>query len=104
MNKEIKYDVLIKLPAKNATPIPPISTVLGPSGINLTKFCEDFNGWSKDRVGFIETGVIIYDDLSYDILTKEQYLTFKNSEFTTVISASPLYKDFKEDEDRRFHR
>ena len=40
----------------------------------------------------------------YDILTKEQYLTFKNSEFTTVISASPLYKDFKEDEDRRFHR
>lgn len=104
MNKEIKYDVLIKLPAKNATPIPPISTVLGPSGIDVIKFCRDFNDWSKDSEGVIDTGVIIYDDLSYNILTKEQYLTFKNSEFTTVISASPLYKDFKEDEDRRFHR
>ena len=104
MEKVIKYDVLIKLPAKIATPIPPISTVLGPSGINLTKFCEDFNGWSKDKEGFVETGVIIYDDLSYDILTKKQYLAFKNSEFNTVISASPLYNEFKEDENRRFHR
>ena len=104
MNKEIKYDVLIKLPAKNATPIRPISTVLGPSGINVIKFCKDFNDWSKNSEGVIDTGVIIYDDLSYDILTKEQYLVFKNSEFNTVISASPIYKEFKEDENRRFHR
>ena len=61
-------------------------------------------GESKDKVGFVETGVIIYDDLSYDILTKEQYLAFKNSEFNAVISASPLYNEFKEDENRRFHR
>jgi len=104
MEKMIKYDVLIKIPTKIATPIPPISTVLGPSGINLTRFCEDFNGWSKDKNGFIETGVIVYDDLSYDILTKEQYLVFKSSELNTVVSSSSLYKDFKEDEDRRFHR
>ena len=104
MNKEIKYDVLIKLPAKNATPIRPISTVLGPSGINIIKFCKDFNDWSKNSEGVIDTGVIIYDDLSYDILTKEQYLNFKCNEFNTVISASPIYKEFKEDENRRFHR
>lgn len=86
MNKEIKYDVLIKLPAKNATPIRPISTVLGPSGINVIKFCKDFNEWSKDSEGVIDTGVIIYDDLSYDILTKEQYLNFKCNEIPSTFS------------------
>lgn len=34
MRKDIKYDVMLKLPAKNAMPKPPISTVLGPSGID----------------------------------------------------------------------
>ena len=104
MEKAIKYDVIIKIPAKIATPISPISTVLGPSGINLTKFCEDFNGWSKDKDGFVETGVIIYDDLSYDILTKEQYLVFKSNEFNKVISASSIYKEFKDEEEKHFHR
>ena len=104
MQKEIKCEVMLTLPAKNATPKPPASTVLGPSGISISKFCDDFNEWSKNYEGNIEIGVIIYDDLSYNILTKEQYIEYKQGQLDEIISSSKLYKEFKEDEDRKFHR
>ena len=104
MEKEIKYDVKLKLPAGHALPKPPVSIVLGPAGVNLEKFCEDFNEWSKDMEGIVEVGVVVYSDLNYSLLNKEQYLEYKRSEFAAVMSASPIYKEFKEDEDRRFHR
>lgn len=70
--REEKHIVKLTLPAGKATPAPPVSTVLGPSKINIHKFCEDFNEWSKDLEGKVEFGVVVYDDLSYDILTKEE--------------------------------
>ena len=104
MEKDIKYDVKLKLPAGHALPKPPVSIALGPVGVNLEKFCEDFNNWSKDMEGIVEVGVIFYNDLNYDFLNKEQYLEYKRSTFDTIMSASHIYKEFKEDEDRRFHR
>lgn len=104
MEKEIKYDVKLKLPAGHALPKPPVSIVLGPAGVNLKKFCEDFNEWSKDMEGTVEVGVIVYNDLSYNLLNKEQYLEYKRSIFAEIMSASHIYKEFKKDEDRRFHR
>ena len=101
MEKEIKYDAKLKLPAGHALPKPPVSIVLGPAGVNLEKFCEDFNEWSKDMEGTVEVGVIVYD---YNLLNKEQYLEYKSSSFAEIMSASHIYKEFKEDEDRRFHR
>jgi len=103
MEKGIKYDVKLKLPAGHALPKPPLSVVLGPTGIDLTKFCEDFNKWSKRMKGMVDVGIVVYNDLSYDILTKKQYLDYKRSVFDTVMSASPIYREFKEDEDKRFH-
>ena len=104
MEKEIKYDVKLKLPAGHALPKPPVSIVLGPAGVNLEKFCEDFNEWSKDMEGTVEVGVIVYNDLSYSILSKEQYLDFKRNEMSEVLSASTPYRQFKEEEDKQFHR
>ena len=104
MKKEVKYDVLLKLNAGKATPAPPVGTFLGAAGVDTHKFCDDFNEWSKNTEGIIETGVVVYSDLSYDILSKEEYMAFKRNEFGKVLSASPLYKDFKDEEDRRFHR
>lgn len=71
--KEVKYTLKLKLPAKNATPAPPVGTTLGPTNINITKFCDDFNNWSKDLQGEIEFVVLVYNDLSYDILSKEEF-------------------------------
>ena len=102
--KEIKYDMILKLPAGNALPKPQVSTVIGPSGISLADFCEEFNKWSKDMQGIVEFGVIIYNDSNYRFLTKEEYLKYQENKFNTIMSASKFYKEFKEDEDRRFHR
>ena len=104
MNKEVKYDALLKLNAGRVTPAPPIGTILGPTGIDTHKFCEDFNEWSKNSEGVIETGVVVYNDLSYVILTKEQYLYSKMNRFSNLHSASPLYKQFKNEEDKHVHR
>ena len=104
MNKEIKYHAPLKLNAGHTLPKPPVSIVLGPVGINLEKFCEDFNEWSKDMEGIVEVGVIVFNDLSYSILTKEQYLDFKRNELSEVLSASNLYSQFKDEEDKQFHR
>ena len=104
MEKGIKYDVKLKLPAGHALPKPPVSIVLGPAGVNLEKFCEDFNKWSKDMEGTVEVGVIVYNDLSYNLLNKEQYLEYKSSSFAEIMSASHIYKKFKEYEGSGFHR
>lgn len=80
--KLVKYHAPLKLPAHNATPAPPVGTILGPSGIDTYKFCEDFNTWSKDMDGTVECGVIVYDDLTYRILTKKDYIAFRASELT----------------------
>ena len=104
MSKEVKYHALLKeLNAGHTLPKPPVSIVLGPAGVNLEKFCEDFNEWSKDMEGKVDAGVIVYNDLSYSILTKEQYLDFKRNEMAEIISASNLYSQFKEEEDKHFH-
>lgn len=84
--KSVKYVTEMKLPAKKATPAPPVGTILGPSGINLVKFCDDFNNWSKDLDSEVELGVIVYDDLSYDILSKEQVVQFKSAQLNESLS------------------
>ena len=104
MQKEIKCEVMLSLSAKNAMPKPPVSTVLGPTGINIRKFCDDFNNWSKNYEGNIEIGVIIYNDLTYNILTKEQYQEYKQEQLDEIVLSSNLYREFKEYEDRMLHR
>lgn len=70
--KREKHEVKLTLPARGARLAPPVSTVLGPTKIDIHKFCKDFNEWSKNLEGKVEFGVVVYDDLSYDILTKEE--------------------------------
>ena len=84
--KEVKYSLQLKLPAKKATPAPPVGTVLGPSNINLARFCDDFNNWSKDLDGEVEIGVLIYNDLSYDILSKKEFKQYVISQINQSLS------------------
>lgn len=57
------------------------------------QICEDFNEWSKDMEGIVEVGVVVYSDLSYDLLNKEQYLEYKRSNFAAIMSASNIYRE-----------
>ena len=97
--KEVKYALKLKLPAKNATPAPPVGPILGPSNINIIKFCDDFNNWSKNLEGEIEFGVLIYNDLSYSIISKEEFKQYKAAQLSESLSF--LYKNQEKSTKRR---
>ncbi|XZR52987.1 MAG: uL11 family ribosomal protein [Candidatus Carsonella ruddii] len=69
-----KLKLIIK-PGK-ATPTPPIAPILGQYGINLMNFCTRFNLLSKNiNCEFIHVKIILFQDLSYEILLKNESLT-----------------------------
>lgn len=87
LKKTVKYNVIFSLEAGKATPAPPVGPVLGPSGINLNDFCKRFNEWSKNYDGVTTIGVLAFDDGSFDILTKKEYLEYKKSVLNSSLSS-----------------
>jgi large subunit ribosomal protein L11 len=68
MSKQIKAKVRLQLSAAAANPAPPVGSTLGPHGINLMKFCTEFNNATKDKKGdIIPVVVTIYVDKTFDI-------------------------------------
>jgi large subunit ribosomal protein L11 len=71
MAKPIKTTLKLQLEAGKATPAPPVGTALGPHGINLGQFCQQFNDATKDMTGSVVPAVItIYQDRSFDFVLK----------------------------------
>lgn len=71
MAKPIKTTLKLQLEAGKATPAPPVGTALGPHGINLGQFCQQFNDATKDMTGSVVPAVItIYQDRSFDFILK----------------------------------
>lgn len=89
--KKIKHALKLSLPAGNATPTPPVSTTLGLVGVNMTQFCCDFNSLTFGLSGNLEIGVLVYDDLSYNIVTKKELEKYQQTEF--IESMGFLYKN-----------
>jgi large subunit ribosomal protein L11 len=68
MSKQIKAKVKLQLAAGAANPAPPVGSNLGPHGINLMKFCTDFNNATKEKKGDIVPVIVtVYVDKSFDI-------------------------------------
>ncbi len=71
MAKAIKTTIKLQLEAGKATPAPPVGTALGPHGINLGQFCQQFNDATKDMAGSVVPAVItIYEDRSFEFVLK----------------------------------
>ncbi|BCX16248.1 MAG: 50S ribosomal protein L11 [Candidatus Parcubacteria bacterium] len=69
--KPIKAVIKIQLPAASATPAPPVGTALGPYGINLGQFCQQFNEATKEMAGSVIPAVItIYEDRTFEFQLK----------------------------------
>lgn len=72
MAKKIKTKVKVQVIAGQATPAPPLGTVLGPQGVNIMDFVTAFNEQTKDRMGTVLPVVItIYEDRSFGFITKQ---------------------------------
>jgi len=71
MAKKIKSLVKLQIPAGKATPAPPVGTALGPHGVALMDFVNQFNEKTK-AMGETVVPVIVtvYEDRSFSFVTK----------------------------------
>lgn len=71
MAKKIKTVVKLQIEAGKATPAPPIGTALGPHGVNIGDFVNQYNAKTKDKMGEIIPCILtIYEDRSFKIELK----------------------------------
>ena len=67
MSKKIAKVVKMELPGGDAKPGPKLAS----AGVNMAKFCTDFNAKTSDRRGQIVPVIITaYEDKSYDFVIK----------------------------------
>lgn len=70
-NKPIKTILKLQLPAGQANPAPPVGTALGPHGVNIQQFCQQFNEATKDMAGdIVPAEITIYEDRSFEFKLK----------------------------------
>ena len=71
MAKEVMAIVKLQIPAGKANPAPPVGTAIGPHGVDMQAFCNQFNDQTKEAGNTIIPVVItIYDDRSFTFVTK----------------------------------
>jgi len=72
MAKKVVKQIKLQIPAGKATPAPPIGTVLGPAGINIGDFVNQFNEKTRELGGdIIPVLMNVYDDRSFDFIMKK---------------------------------
>ena len=72
MAKKIKTIVKLTIPAGSANPAPPVGTALGPQGIKIMDFCNEFNERTKEMRGSLIPSVItIFEDRSFEFIIKK---------------------------------
>jgi large subunit ribosomal protein L11 len=76
MAKKITAVVKLALQAGTANPAPPVGTALGPKGIKIMDFCNEFNERTKDFKGSVIPAIItIFEDRSFTFILKKPPVT-----------------------------
>ncbi|KAA0140802.1 50S ribosomal protein L11 [Gimesia chilikensis] len=71
MAKQLVAEVKVQIPGGQATPAPPVGTALGPHGVNIGQFVQQFNERTKDMAGTtIPVVISIFNDRSFDFVLK----------------------------------
>jgi large subunit ribosomal protein L11 len=70
--RKIKAIIKLQVPAKKATPAPPVGPALGPHGVSAPQFVQQFNERTKNMEEGILIPVVItvYEDRSFTFITK----------------------------------
>jgi large subunit ribosomal protein L11 len=71
MAKKITKVIKLQMPAGQATPAPPVGTVLGPTGLNIQEVVQKFNADTADKQGqIIPAEIIVYEDRTFSMTYK----------------------------------
>ncbi|MFO1092028.1 MAG: 50S ribosomal protein L11 [Planctomycetaceae bacterium] len=69
--KQVVAQVKVQIPAGQATPAPPVGTSLGPHGVNIGQFVQQFNERTRPLNGTVVPALItIYNDRSFEFIVK----------------------------------
>jgi large subunit ribosomal protein L11 len=72
MAKEITKIIKLQIQAGAATPAPPVGTALGPAGVNIGEFVNQFNSQTRPMMGNIVPVVLtVYKDRSFTFIVKK---------------------------------
>ena len=71
MAKQVVAQVKVQIAGGQATPAPPVGTALGPHGVNIGKFVQEFNAATKEMPGItIPVIVSVYSDRTFEFILK----------------------------------
>ncbi len=71
MAKQLVTQIKVQVPGGQATPAPPVGTALGPHGVNIGQFVQQFNDQTREMNGTTLPVVIsVYNDRSFDFIIK----------------------------------
>ena len=72
MAKEITKMIKLQIAAGAATPAPPVGTALGPAGVNIGEFVNQFNNQTKAMAGnSVPVVLTVYKDRSFSFIVKK---------------------------------
>ncbi len=72
MAKQVTKIIKLQIAAGAATPAPPVGTALGPAGVNISEFVNQFNNQTRPLAGSILPVVMkVYSDRSFDFIVKK---------------------------------
>ena len=71
MAKQQIAKIKVQVPGGQATPAPPVGTALGPHGVNIGQFVQQFNDRTKDMMGTtIPVVITVFSDRTFEFITK----------------------------------
>ncbi len=71
MAKKVTAQIKLHVSAAQANPAPPVGPALGQHGVNIMRFCKQFNDQTKSKEGLILPVVIsVYEDKSFSFIIK----------------------------------
>jgi large subunit ribosomal protein L11 len=69
--KQVVAQVKVQIPGGQATPAPPVGTSLGPHGVNIGQFVQQFNERTRAMNGTVIPAIItIYNDRTFEFVLK----------------------------------
>lgn len=69
--KQVVDKIKVQVPGGQATPAPPVGTALGPHGVNIGQFVQQFNERTSDMAGtIVPVEITVYNDRSFEFIVK----------------------------------
>ena len=69
--RQVVKEIKVQVTGGQATPAPPVGTALGPHGVNIGQFVQQFNERTRDMMGVtIPCVITVYNDRSFEFVLK----------------------------------